>query len=370
MRTRTRPILTIAAAFLIALSVAAPTWAQFNDPASRFKRATFANLATPNDGDVRYCTDCTAGSPCTGSGSGAVASRVAGAWNCSSGSGVVYPLLAPDGTVGAPSYSFASDPDTGFYSTSSGVIGYSANGTNSISFGASSLSVSGGTVVIGASAIQGTLKLFDGAGASKGLLIRNSAGTGPAPVRSLIINSASFTGDITWTLANASGAPVLDSATQTLTGKTIATTGNTISGTVAADDAVAGTIGEVLSGTIATGSSVSLTTNTAATVTSVSLTAGDWDCTGVVDYTPGATTSITMLQQGISTTDATIGAQDTFTLWATAANVPTAANDPAWATPVVRVNVGGTTTTYLVAKATFTVSTLKAYGSIRCRRVR
>jgi hypothetical protein len=32
-----------------------------------------------------------------------------------------------DGTAGLPSYSFTSDPDTGFYSTASGSVGYSAN---------------------------------------------------------------------------------------------------------------------------------------------------------------------------------------------------------------------------------------------------
>ncbi len=141
-------------------------------------------------------------------------------------------------------------------------------------------------------------------------------------------------------------------------------------GTATNNNASAGDVGEVIASTIATGSSVSLSTGTPANVTSVSLTAGDWDCTGVVDYTFGGTTSYTQVAQGISTTSATLGAQDTYTQFETVAAVPTAAFDPAWAVPTVRQSLAGTTTVYLVAKGTFTVSTLKAYGTIRCRRMR
>lgn len=45
---------------------------------------TFANLNTPTGGNgtVKYCTDCTIGAPCTGSGTGALALRRNGAWDC------------------------------------------------------------------------------------------------------------------------------------------------------------------------------------------------------------------------------------------------------------------------------------------------
>jgi len=141
-------------------------------------------------------------------------------------------------------------------------------------------------------------------------------------------------------------------------------------GTTTNDDATAGSIGEFVTATVATGSSVSLTTATPANVISISLTAGDWDVRGVVDYTAAATTSITNQRQGVSTTSATLGAQDTFTSLSLAAQVPTAAIDSAFATPVVRLSLAATTTVYLVTNATFTVSTLKAYGTISARRVR
>jgi len=44
--------------------------------------------------------------------------------------GVSFPLLAPDGTVGAPSYSFANDSDTGWYRTTSGAWIFTSNGAN------------------------------------------------------------------------------------------------------------------------------------------------------------------------------------------------------------------------------------------------
>lgn len=53
--------------------------------ATRLAPAAFADLGTPINGSVRYCTNCQATSPCTAGGSGASASRINGAWNCSSG---------------------------------------------------------------------------------------------------------------------------------------------------------------------------------------------------------------------------------------------------------------------------------------------
>jgi hypothetical protein len=46
-------------------------------------KVVFANLGTPADGMVWFCTDCTAGStPCTGASTGALAIRQGAAWTC------------------------------------------------------------------------------------------------------------------------------------------------------------------------------------------------------------------------------------------------------------------------------------------------
>lgn len=42
----------------------------------------FASLGTPADGIMKYCSDCTFANPCAGSGTGAFAKRLNGAWRC------------------------------------------------------------------------------------------------------------------------------------------------------------------------------------------------------------------------------------------------------------------------------------------------
>lgn len=148
----------------------------------------------------------------------------------------------------------------------------------------------------------------------------------------------------------------------------VSTTG--IVGTTTNDSANAGSVGEVISCSLATGSSVTLSTNTTANVCNVSLTAGDWDCRGTTAYTFAASTSYTNIIGGTSGTSATLGAQGTFFDFETPAAVPTATADQTWVVPTTRQLLSGTTTTYLVARATFTVSTLKAYGNLDCRRMR
>ena len=42
----------------------------------------FANLPAVSSGKLVYCSDCTKTTPCAGSGTGAIAKRLAGAWDC------------------------------------------------------------------------------------------------------------------------------------------------------------------------------------------------------------------------------------------------------------------------------------------------
>jgi hypothetical protein len=139
-------------------------------------------------------------------------------------------------------------------------------------------------------------------------------------------------------------------------------------GTTTNDSAAAGYIGEYVTASVASASSVSLTSTTTANITSISLTAGDWDVDGIVDYTAAGTTVVTALKQGSSSTSATLGATDTFSTADLGLTGP--ANDPAIVIPTVRYSLSTTTTIYLVTNAVFSVSTLKAYGTIRARRVR
>lgn len=144
-----------------------------------------------------------------------------------------------------------------------------------------------------------------------------------------------------------------------------------LSGTATNDSANSGMIGEYLTATLATGSSVTLTTATTANVVSKALSGGDYLCSGSMNYTFGATTAYTRLAAGLSTTSATLGTQDTYSSFISAADVPTASFDLVMPVPLQRVSVASAgVTLYLVANASFTISTLKAYGTINCWRIR
>lgn len=128
--------------------------------------------------------------------------------------------------------------------------------------------------------------------------------------------------------------------------------------------------GDYNSAVVATGSAVSLTTNTAADIVTLSLSQGDWLCWGTVSRNVGATTSFTKMSASIGTTTNTLVAQGTSasTYQATAANVVATAFD----TKVgpFRTALTSTTTLRLVAQDTFTVSTDAAYGELACRRIK
>lgn len=141
----------------------------------------------------------------------------------------------------------------------------------------------------------------------------------------------------------------------------------TVYGSRTNDSGAAGTFGEYIEGVLASGSATGLTTATAKNVTSISLTAGDWDVTGVVDYVLTAATA-TDFKSGSSSTSATFGGQDS------SVNMPlivTLLSDTyGQMIPVQRFSLASTTTVYLVAQATFSAGTVDAYGTIRARRVR
>lgn len=121
--------------------------------------------------------------------------------------------------------------------------------------------------------------------------------------------------------------------------------------------------------TVSSGSAVSLTSGTYANITSISLTAGDWDITGVVAITTPGTTTITYINYGVSTSSATAGSLGQMGSLTSNTNIAATVDFTA-AVPVTRLSLASTTTVYLVSRASFAVSTASAYGVIRARRVR
>ena len=148
------------------------------------------------------------------------------------------------------------------------------------------------------------------------------------------------------------------------------TGGTAIKGTNTNDAAAAGYVGEVITSTIAVGSAISLTTGVQANVTSISLTAGDWDVSGVVLMDSAATTNITRVTAGTSSTSATVDVTKGYYSHIHSGYVPGGGQFRAMPLNTSRFSLSGTTTIYLVALANFTVSTCTAYGTISARRVR
>ena len=146
--------------------------------------------------------------------------------------------------------------------------------------------------------------------------------------------------------------------------------GDQLLGTTTNDSASTGNIGEFVTANIGSGSAITLSTNTAANITSISLTAGDWDVWGTAYFVTAATTSITVLQSSISTTSATLNVNPgNFSIFSIAANVPNVNTNSIDINPT-KISLASTTTVFLVAQATFTVAGLTGYGIIQARRVR
>lgn len=142
------------------------------------------------------------------------------------------------------------------------------------------------------------------------------------------------------------------------------------------DSGAAGFLGELISSTVTSGSALSLSTGTAANLTSISLTAGDWDVSVSAAFNTAATTTLTQLTAAAATTSATLPASPgypasnenrsqhnfaSFTPGTTAHSV---------VVPTYRVSLSATTTIYLVVRGAFAASTLTAQGYIQARRVR
>ena len=147
-------------------------------------------------------------------------------------------------------------------------------------------------------------------------------------------------------------------------------------GTSTNNNAAPGQLGEFVTFSVPAGSAVALTTAVAANVTSISLTAGDWDINAQVDHLISATASVTQLNASMSLTTAALSPQaggsglgtDATATASFAAMVPTA--NITQGIVMVRLSVSATTTVFLVAQDIFTLGTISAFGTIRARRVR
>lgn len=127
-------------------------------------------------------------------------------------------------------------------------------------------------------------------------------------------------------------------------------------------------IGEYISASLAFGSATALVNNVGKTVCSIPLSAGDWEINGVVAYVAAASTSITRMYASIGPTDNTSQSAPNVTTFVSAAFVPGSSQFPSFPTPSYRFSLPSPAIIYLVALASFSVSTLSAFGNISARR--
>ena len=162
----------------------------------------------------------------------------------------------------------------------------------------------------------------------------------------------------------------------TATGNFTPSQTNGIVGTTTNNNANTGSVGEFVSSSVASGSAIALAVNTPSNVTSITLSAGDWDVQGEVYFTGGATTVGVYRAASVSQTSATLDLTvPNYNITPDYGSTPFGASTGNTSglgvvTPVIRKSLSGSATIFLVAQAQFSTSTMSAYGSIRARRVR
>lgn len=169
-------------------------------------------------------------------------------------------------------------------------------------------------------------------------------------------------------VTSAGGVPSISSTLPAFTTSSITfnpTTGGIV-GTTTNDNTAAGKVGEYVSSAVLFASAVAFTSTTVRDITSISLTAGDWDVTGSIFY------NFSLTAQGYygwaSSTSAT---QPDSSLISGITNVNSTIIDNA-GQPILtrRFSLAGTTTIYLSGVSTFSAGTGTGCGYIAARRVR
>lgn len=137
-----------------------------------------------------------------------------------------------------------------------------------------------------------------------------------------------------------------------------------IAGTITNDNVQVGSIGEFNQ---SFANAISISSNTVTNITSIVLTAGDWEVAGTLNTNPNVLTTTTDFIVGVGSVSATLGSFNTLT------NLPinvSAGQNITASTPQVRFSLSGTTTIYLISKITFATSTMTVDGYIKARRIR
>lgn len=201
-------------------------------------------------------------------------------------------------------------------------------------------------------------------------------------VNSMVSSSAAIAGSkIVSAASGVSG--VMNTVAQTVTGAKTFETQLIGMGTATNDNAATGYIGEIQRISRSAGTALTFTSGTTTNMcntTSITLTAGDWEISGLVYITLNTTTTLTQLIGGVSTVSATLpsnaDAQGTpqagefYNQFDMPSGVLTGQRSASVVFPNYRFSTSSSATLYLVGQATFAISTATGWGFLEARRVR
>lgn len=138
-------------------------------------------------------------------------------------------------------------------------------------------------------------------------------------------------------------------------------------GTSSNDSASSGNVGEYVTNQKARASAAALTSSGITVISSISLTAGDWDVWGIMGYNGTSSNASIVASWGTSST-ALAGLDSNAE--AALGNINVSTIDNVLNVPMSRVSLAATTTYYMNAYAAFGVGTVSAFGTLLARRRR
>jgi len=271
-----------------------------------------------------------------------------------------------------------SDTDVGIHFQTKGVGNFTFTNDSAINMLTLTPIASGVNYFAMTAATTGNAPTFQSAGTDSNVgWTISSKGTGSftflsnnavTPLNAFTITPSSTPVNYITTGSSNTGVAIPFTATGTDSNITISldskgTGGVKVKGFSDASAAAAGYVGEVFTSSVAGASGTNIATSTATDLTSITLTAGDWDVYGNVFFTPTAT--LTFVAAWVSTTSATTPDVSL------RAQMQVAGIASAGLTvPVLRVNVSTSTTVYVSGFVVIASGTCKQSGAIFARRVR
>lgn len=182
-----------------------------------------------------------------------------------------------------------------------------------------------------------------------------------SPPGNLTVSSLTVTGTTSAQNINTSGILSVTGTTNPIGG---------IVGKTDGSNAASGIVGEIIESTVLVSSAIQLTDNNPNNVTSIALTAGDWDIWGSVHSNNDVGTLMTAFICSISTISSALPTAPNGGAYVGWQGTGIAGNNEQFPVGMRRISVSTSTNTYLTAYARFTVSACMAYGYMGARRIR